>query len=186
MRRFLLSMWGITIAMVPGEALQILPHENGRQIATKLWLKFALAWVLLFGPLLLLNVVPEYWLRLVLGMISMLFVCSPIFAALDVYLFYGLPGVRLLDEDGLLVKDSGSANCSFYPYQDVTHIHQITSTEKSRLEYHLELVFADGSRWHTTKRPNSGVPFLIHLTDLIKEKCECPISPVFDAENAGK
>ena len=182
MRRFLLNMLGMATDLVPRQALWLLPHKNGRRTALDLWLKFALAWVLLFGPVMLLKIVSARWLNLILEGIAVLFCCSPILTGLNVFFFYTFPGIRF-DEDGLLVKNVGTTRNSFYLYKDVMQIHQMTSIEKKHYVYYLELLFADGNSWRTTERPDSGIPFLVQLTDEIKQRCECPVSPVFESTN---
>lgn len=179
MRNFLMGMWGITTPIVYREAIQILTHEKGQNVAARLWAKFFLSWVLLFGPMLLINAVSVEGLRTVLGVLPVLFAVSPIFTGLDVFLFYALPGIRL-DEEGIWVKSAGKMNSNFYRYRDVRQIYQLTIAEKKREMYQVEVAFADGSKWHTDKRPAEGSPFLVQLSEAIRDKCDCSISPVFD------
>lgn len=177
-RRFFQGMWGITIPMI-GEEMQILTQESGRQVAVQLWLKFALAWVLVFGPLFLLKVVSAQWLRLLLGAFPILFGVSPIFTGLDVLMFYALPGIRI-DEGCLWVKSAGTASYRSYAYQNVMEIRQLTITKKNKTKYRVEVAFRDGKSWCTAMRPKEGIPFLVQLTHAIEEKSHCPISPVFN------
>jgi len=175
---FLRSVWSATVDFVPGQELQILPRESERRTVARLWQRLVFVCVMFFGPLLLLDVVSAYWLRLLLGVISISFCLSPFFAAFGVFMFYGLPGIRL-DEDGLFVKAAGCARISHYLYRDVVHIRQMTASVRGRARYYLELELVDGSTWRTAQRPDWGIRFLARLAEGIKEKCGCPISPVF-------
>lgn len=180
MRQFLMRIV-FTLPVISGRAMVILVGESGRKFALLLWLKAALAWIIPFGALGLMGAVSVGWLREVLGLIGVLVVLAPIFTSLEVLLFYILPGIRI-DNDRLWVKDSWTAAYSCYAFRDIVQICQITHppTKKKVLRYHVEVLFSDGSMWHTEILPAEGLPFFVDLTNGIKEMCDCPVSPEFD------
>jgi hypothetical protein len=52
--------------------------------------------------------------------------------------------------------------------------------KKNRDKYQLKVTFEDGSIWCTEELPESELSFLNQLSNMLKEKCDCPISPTFD------
>ena len=180
MRKLITSMWSITTPIVPGEELQILAKEDGLRAMLQLWLKLLLAFALFLGPLLLLKIDSIKWLEAVLAVTAVSFSVAPIIISGDMSVFYYLPGIRLTD-DGFWIKKAKSTSIKFYSYQELVQIQQLTSADK-KMTHQVQLVFSDGSSWSTNKRPNSGVPFLIHLTDELKKRCNCAVWPEFDEE----
>ncbi len=170
-------MWWITTQLT-GEELQILVHENGQRAMARLCLKFLFITILFFGSLFLLRFVSIQWFQFLLLLFITAISISPVFIGLDILLFFHLPGIRLTDE-GLWVKKGKSIDHKFYSYQNLVQIAQLTTTENTK--HWITLSFSDGNSWSTNKRPNLGIPFLIDLTNTLKERAGCSVLPVFDS-----
>ncbi len=174
-------MWSITTPLI-GEELQLIINKSGRRTMLHLWLKLIFALVMFLGSLLLLKVVSARWLVVGLQITAVSFSLAPVFISLDMFFYYVLPGIQLTDE-GLWTKKAKSIHHKFYPYQDLMQIEQLTTVEK-KMKHQVKLSFSDGNSWSTNKRPNPGVPFLIHLTNELEKRCSCSVWPVFDEEFA--
>ncbi|TET49110.1 MAG: hypothetical protein E3J64_10130 [Anaerolineales bacterium] len=181
MRTLLYWLFAISVPVVGGGALQILPAEPARMAAARLWLKVLLTWILLVLPLVALRAVAQPWLAIALGAIAVLLCAATLFAVLDVITFYGLPGLRL-EDDALLVKGEGGPRVRRYAYDDVATIGQVTSAGKSGPLSHVELAFTDGTEWRTTKRGEAAVPILVRFSNLVSERSGRPVSPTFGVE----
>jgi hypothetical protein len=175
------KLFWITVKMMPGGTLQLLPQEDMGAVASRLWLKLLLVSALHFVPLLSLQVL-EGWLGWISGSISVFFSVPTFFAAFDVILFYALPGIRL-DESTVAVKARGFSRLKQYVYSEIASIRQTTSTRKWS-PFSLELVFRDGTIWHTDKCGKSGLAFLVDLSNAISQKSQCSVSPVFEVGRA--
>jgi hypothetical protein len=179
MRTLLHYLFSISVPVVGGGAMQILPAGPASRATLRLWGKLLLVCVLFLVPLALLSLVDWLWLSIALVALALVFCVAVLFAVLDLATFYALPGLRIGDR-ALLVKGDGG-RVRRYPYGKVAEIKQIELAEKGDTLYQVQIRFADGSQWQSRKRGAEALPMLVRFSDLVSDRSGRAVTPRFAA-----